>query len=179
MIPLMTHTELLDFVLQTIEKARNELIQEELAFARDVSLGLMIEVAAATTMLDLWAEHVDFFALGTNDLSASALGLDRNDTLALQHADPLHPGFLRLIRDVVAMAHKARRPITVCGEMAADPEGCLALSALGVDALSVPVRQLQEVRDRLASHEPGELRDLATGLLKKRTADQVRQFLRK
>lgn len=176
-VPLVTHSELLDFVLQTLDRAREELKREELPYAEDVSLGLMIEVAAATTMLDLWAEHVDYFALGTNDLSASALGIDRDDTVAPGQSDSLHPGLLRIIHQVVESAHALNRPVTVCGELAADPQGCLALAALNIDALSVPVRQLQAVRRQLASTAHGSLRDLSEELLRQRTAKDVRQLL--
>src|SRR5205823_12075319 len=87
----------------------------------------------------------------------SALGMDRDDPIGAQGNDALHPGVLRLIQDVVTAAHKAGRPVTVCGEMAADPRGAVALTGLQVDALSVPVNQLSTVRRLLASHVPSEV----------------------
>src|SRR5207302_11052045 len=102
---------------------------------------VLIETAAAAPLVSEWAEQVAFFALGTNDLTASALGLDRDDPVAASQADSLHPGLLRLIDDVVTKAHAANRPVTVCGEMAADPLGALALAALKIDSLSVPVNE--------------------------------------
>ena len=143
-----------------------------------MTLGVMIEVAAATTMIETWAEHVDFFALGTNDLTASALGLDRDDPVAAGQMDSLHPGLLRLIHEVVTQAHGAGRPVTVCGEMAADPQGCLALVALGVDSLSVPVTQLRAVRRILASLNLDGVRDLAPLLVRQRTGARARTLLR-
>src|SRR5262249_2070984 len=137
LVPLVTRTELLDFVLHTIGQAREELQREGLEFAPVVPLGVMVEVAAAATLVDTWAEHVDFFALGTNDLIASALDIDREDPVGAHRDDPLHPGLLRIIHHVVEAAHRAHRRVTVCGEMASDPQGALALAALHVDALSV------------------------------------------
>src|SRR5205085_11224493 len=125
-----------------------------------------------------WAEQVDFVALGTNDLAASALGVDRDDPAAASQSDPLHPGLLRLIHDVIQSAHRANRPVTVCGEMAADPLGCLALVALQVDSLSVPVGKLRTVRQILSRLQPGEARALAPLLLRQRTTSQVRDLLR-
>ncbi len=151
LVPLITRTELLHFVLETLARAREELDREGLAFASPVPLGIMIEVAAAAPLVELWAEQVDYFALGTNDLIASALGIDRDDPVGAAGDDPLHPGVLRIIQDVVTAAHRAGRPVTVCGEMAADPRGAVALAALQVDALSVPVNQLGTVRRLLAS----------------------------
>src|SRR5262249_20868814 len=165
-VPLVTRTELLDFVVETVARARAELEREGLEHAPTVALGVMIEVAAATAMVEAWAEHVDYFALGTNDLTASALGLDRDDPVAVGQLDALHPGLLRLIHEVVTQAHRAGRTVTVCGEMAADPQGCLALVALQVDALSVPVNQLRAVRRGLAGLSPGKARELVPHLLR-------------
>src|SRR5205823_6205935 len=92
LIPLVTHSQQLDWVLETVARAREELTSEGLESGRDVPLGVMIEVAAATTLVEDWAAQVDFFALGTNDLIASALGVDRDQLLAAELQDPLHPG---------------------------------------------------------------------------------------
>lgn len=179
LIPLVTRSELLDFVRATIEQVRAELTAEGLPFAPQVPLGVMIEVAAAVSLVGDWAPMVDYFALGTNDLTASALGIDRDDPVAAGQNDPLHPGMLRLIHEVVRHAHQAHRPVTVCGEMAADPQGCLALIALEVDTLSVPVAQLRSVRRLLAQLSREHALDLAPEMLRQKTAESVRAFLRK
>ena len=166
LVPLVMRTELLDFVLETLARVRADLAREGLECAKQVALGVMIEVAAATAMVETWAEHVDYFALGTNDLTASALGLDRDDPMAAAQLDPLHPGLLRLIGDVVTAAHRAGKPVTVCGEMAADPQGCLVLVALEVDALSVPVNQLRVLRRALVGLNPAKVRELAPRLMR-------------
>ena len=108
LIPLVTRSEILDFAVETVAKARECLTREGLDFVGAVPLGVMIEVAAAVPMLACWAEQVDFFALGTNDLTASALGLDRDDPVAAGQIDSLHPGLLRLVHMVVSDAHRAR-----------------------------------------------------------------------
>jgi phosphoenolpyruvate-protein kinase (PTS system EI component) len=148
-----------------------------LAFGRDVPLGAMIEVAAAVPLVPVWAAQVSYFALGTNDLTASALGLDRDDRVGGGHADPLHPGLLHLINDVVTAAHAAGRPVTVCGEVAADLLGAVALAALGVDALSVAVNQLAAPQRALAGRTAAGLRELRPELLQCRTARQIREVL--
>jgi phosphotransferase system enzyme I (PtsP) len=177
LVPLVTSSELLDFVLETVSKARDSLTQEGLAFAADVPLGVMIEVAAAATLVSVWAEQVSFFAVGTNDLTASALGLDRDDPLLTRQADTLHPGLVRLIHDVVENAHAAGRPVSVCGEIAADPLGALALAALGVDTLSVPVNQLAAAQQALAGCNAAHLAGVKASLLQQRTTDAIRSLL--
>jgi phosphoenolpyruvate-protein kinase (PTS system EI component) len=179
LVPLVTRTEQVDFVLETVDRARRELEREGLDFCPDVPIGIMIEVAAATPMVQTWAGRIDYFALGTNDLVASALGIDRDDPVDAGSNDPLHPGFLRLLRRTIQAAHRAERRVTVCGEMASDPEGMLALAAFQVDALSVAVNLLPVVRHQLALQPPSSrLKSLASELVRLPTAVQVRQFLR-
>jgi phosphotransferase system enzyme I (PtsP) len=176
LVPLVTRTELLDFVVHTLTQARVGLAREGLEFNADVPLGVMIEVAAAIPLVGFWAEKVSFFALGTNDLAASALGIERDDPLASQ-VDPLHPGLVQLIDEVVTVAHQLGRPVTVCGEMAADPMGALALAGLHVDALSVPVNKFLPTRAALARVTTDNLALLKPQLLRQRTAAEIRALL--
>jgi phosphoenolpyruvate-protein kinase (PTS system EI component) len=177
LVPLVTSTDQLDFILETIGKARDELQREGLEYNARVPLGVMLEVAAATALVDTWAEHVDFFALGTNDLIASVLGIDRERPVGATKHDALHPGLLRIIAHVVENAHAAGRRVCVCGEMASDPEGALALAALQVDALSVAVQQMPSIRQLLSRQSGRELASLRPDLFRHRTAAQVREFL--
>jgi phosphoenolpyruvate-protein kinase (PTS system EI component) len=177
LIPLVTSGELLDFVVETVAKARDSLTREGSAFAAEVPLGVMIEVAASATLVRWWSEQVSFFALGTNDLTASALGLDRDDPLLARETDSLHPGLLRLIGDVVSDAHQAGRPVCVCGELAADPHGAVALAALEVDTLSVAVNQFAATRLALAGCTASALTQLKPELLRQRTTAAIRTLL--
>lgn len=179
LVPLVTRTELLDFLLQTVDQAREDLTREGLAFAIDVPVGIMIETAAAVPLVPSWAKRVNFLALGTNDLTASALGLDRDDAVVIGQADGLHPGVLHLLRSVIDAGHSAGKPVTVCGEMAADPLGGLALAAMGVDRLSVPVNQYAMTRSRLSELSAIKLEGLAAQILAQSTAAAVRETLRK
>jgi phosphotransferase system enzyme I (PtsP) len=178
LIPLVTRTELLDFALDTLARAKKELEQEELPHNPNVPLGAMIEVAAAVPMVRLWAERSAFFALGTNDLTASALGVDRDDRAGVGGADPMHPGILHMIDAVMRDARAAGRPVSVCGEVAADPTGAAALAALGVDALSVPVNRLVPTRRALARLDPAVLPELRVRLLRAQTGDEVRAVVK-
>jgi len=179
LVPLVTRTEILDFIRATLAQARDSLNREGLPHVDSVPLGLMIETAAAVPLVADWIEQVDFLALGTNDLTASALGLDRDDPVVAAQVDGLHPGLLRLIHQVIDTAHRADRTVSVCGEVAADPLGALALALLKVDALSVPVPQFTTIRDTLMRVGTTINRtELATQMLQQRTASQVRALLR-
>jgi phosphoenolpyruvate-protein kinase (PTS system EI component) len=177
LVPLVTRTELVDFVLETLAAVRADLARQGLAFPADVPVGVMLEVAAAIPLVSAWAEHFDFFALGTNDLAASALGLDRDDPVAAGQIDALHPGVIHMIHSAVTDAHRAGRPVSVCGEIAADPLGALALAALEVDSISVAVPQLTAARQALAGLCPHALAALKPQLLRQRTTAGVRALL--
>ena len=135
-------------------------------------------LAAAAPLVADWADRVDFFSLGTNDLIASALGQDRDDPVGAQADDALHPGLVRLIAGMIDAAHEARRPISACGEMAADPLGALVLTALGADSLSVAVDRIQAVREALASLPPTSRAALRVSLLRARSAEEVGRLVR-
>jgi phosphoenolpyruvate-protein kinase (PTS system EI component) len=178
LVPLVTRGEHLAFVLDTLAQARMELRQEGLEFAPEVPLGIMLETAAAGLMVETWARQVNFFALGTNDLLASAFGVDREEPVGASRDDALHPGFLRMLQQIVGCAHANGRPISVCGEMAGDSEGAIALAGLGVDALSVAVPQLGVARQALLTRLRHSSDDLVAELLGLASAKQVRDFLR-
>jgi phosphotransferase system enzyme I (PtsP) len=177
LVPFVGSQEVLDFVLETVGKARDDLNREGLAFSSRVPVGVMLETAAAAPFVSSWAEQIDFFALGTNDLAASALGLDRDDPIAAGLIDPLHPGLLRLIASILSDARKARRPVSVCGEMASDPLGAIVLAAFQADSLSVAVNQYTATRQSLASRRREELAELGQQLLRQRTTQAIRGLL--
>jgi phosphoenolpyruvate-protein kinase (PTS system EI component) len=177
MVPLVTSTEQFDFILDTIGQAKDDLQREGHEFNPSVPIGIMLEVAAAAALVDMWAEHVDYFALGTNDLVASALGIDRERPVGATKHDALHPGVLRIIAQVMDAAHTAGRRVCVCGEMAGDPEGALALAALQVDTVSLAVQQLPAIRQLLSRQNGREIASLRSEILRQRTSLQVRELL--
>ena len=119
--------------------------------ATDVRLGVMIEVPAAALMADVIAPAVDFFSIGTNDLVQYTLAADRTNPMLADLASPLQPAILRLVAAVARAATAAGRPVTVCGEAAADPLAGPIFVGLGVTELSVAPRSIGAVRARLAA----------------------------
>ena len=138
----------------------------------------MIEVAAVAPLVASWSDRVDFFALGTNDLIASALGIDRDDPVGTLSDDVLHPGLVRMIGEIISTAHQAGKPVSVCGEMASDPEGSLVLAALGADSLSLAVDRVDDVCRLLSDLDPSCLPALGSRLREAATVERIRELLR-
>jgi phosphotransferase system enzyme I (PtsI) len=112
-------------------------------------LGVMIEVPGAALAADALAAHVDFFAIGTNDLTMYTLAIDRADEQVAHLYNPLHPGVLRLIQFAVQAGMRARIPVSVCGEMAGDPRYTALLLGLGVRELSMAAPILPRIKQRI------------------------------
>jgi phosphotransferase system enzyme I (PtsI) len=112
-------------------------------------LGVMIEVPGAALAADAFAQLADFFAIGTNDLTMFTLAIDRGEEQVAHLYNPLHPAVLRLIQFAVEAALRARIPVSVCGEMAAEPRFTALLLGLGVRELSMTVNALARVKQRI------------------------------
>jgi phosphocarrier protein FPr len=136
--------------------------------------GIMIEVPSAAIMAPELARMVDFFSIGTNDLTQYVLAADRDNPSLAGLQDALHPAVLRTIAAVVAGADAAGISVAVCGELAGDPAGALVLVGLGVDELSAEASSLDGVRAALAGVSGAELGELAAAALAATDAEMVR-----
>src|SRR6266851_4687784 len=114
-------------------------------------LGVMIEIPGAALAADALAAEADFFAIGTNDLIQYTLAIDRGDEQVAHLYNPLHPAVLRLIQFAIEAAHRARIPISVCGEMAGDPRFTALLLGLGLRELSMTPGNIPRVKQRIRS----------------------------
>ncbi|WP_225548651.1 phosphoenolpyruvate--protein phosphotransferase [Chromobacterium violaceum] len=145
--------------------------------APQVPIGIMVEVPAAALLADQFAPYVDFFSIGTNDLTQYALAMDRQHPELAAEADSLHPAVLRLIRQTVQGAAAHRRWVGVCGGIAGDPQGAAVLAGLGVDELSMSPHDIAAVKAMLRRHSHARLRELAEQALACDSAEEVRQLL--
>jgi phosphocarrier protein FPr len=154
-------------------RAACERIRAELA-APNVPLGIMVEVPSAAILADLFAPHVDFFSIGTNDLTQYALAIDRQHPELAAEADSLHPAVLRLVAATVKGAATHGRWVGVCGGIAGDPFGACLLAGLGVNELSMTPRDVPTIKARLRGARFADLQRLAAEALACDTADRVR-----
>lgn len=154
-------------------RAQCEAVRAELG-APQLPLGIMVEVPAAAVSADTLAAQVDFFSIGTNDLTQYTLAMDRQNPELAAEADSLHPAVLRLVRLTVQGAARHGRWVGVCGGLAGDPLGAALLAGLGVNELSMTPREIPAVKAVLRAHSMERLTSLAELALTFSRADQVR-----
>ena len=137
LFPMISHVQQVRTAMAFLNQAKNELLQQGVAFDTDIAAGIMIEIPSAAITADLLAKEVDFFSIGTNDLCQYALAVDRMNEKIEDLYDPFHPGVLRLIQYTVRQAQKNNLPVSLCGELAADPLAVLWLIGMGLGELSM------------------------------------------
>jgi phosphoenolpyruvate-protein kinase (PTS system EI component) len=160
-------------VRQLLEQAR-----AQTGVAARPELGIMVEVPAAALLAEALAPHVDFFSIGTNDLTQYTMAAERgNAQLESLLAEP-QPAVLRLIEATVAAAAAHRRWVGVCGEMAGDPASAVLLVGLGVSELSMAPRLVPEVKQALRGVSLEQAQAAAQQALRATSAEQAREHAR-
>jgi phosphotransferase system enzyme I (PtsI) len=173
MAPMVSRLEEIESLRGVLARVSKELAREGIEHCPTPTLGIMIEVPAAAILADRLAEEVDFLAIGTNDLIQYALAADRNNKSVAELYSPLHPAILRMLRFVVASADAARKPVSLCGEMGADPDLLLLLVGLGLRRISASPRAIPALRERLATIDTRRAAKLAARACEARSATEV------
>jgi phosphotransferase system enzyme I (PtsI) len=142
-----------------------------------VPIGVMIEVPSAALTADLLAEEADFFSVGTNDLIQYCLAVDRTDDRVSDLYEPLHPAIVRTLRTVARAARRRGIPVSVCGEMAADPVVLTLLVGLGLTEFSMAPTAIPLAKQALRGLHAGDAARVAARVIRARTAAEVEQLL--
>ncbi|MDG6399676.1 phosphoenolpyruvate--protein phosphotransferase [Pseudomonas quasicaspiana] len=151
-------------------------LREEIPVA-DLQIGIMIEVPSAALLAPVLAKEVDFFSVGTNDLTQYTMAIDRGHPTLSAQADGLHPAVLQLIDITVRAAHANGKWVGICGELAADPLAVPVLVGLGVDELSVSARSIGEVKACVRELNLSTAKQLAQTALTVGSAAEVRALV--
>ena len=154
-----------------------ELDRDGVEHRADVPVGIMVEVPSVALLAPTFARHVDFFSVGTNDLTQFTLAVDRGNDLVAELYRELHPAVLGLVAQTVEAARGAGIPVSVCGEIAADPRVTPLLVGLGVDTLSASPAYLTLVKRVLRAFTLAEAQDLAGRALRQPDAESVARLL--
>jgi phosphotransferase system enzyme I (PtsI) len=142
-----------------------------------VPIGVMIEVPSAALTADLLAEHADFFSIGTNDLIQYCLAVDRTDDRVSDLYEPLHPAIVRTLRLVARAAKRRGIPVSVCGEMAADPVVLTLLVGLGLTEFSMAPTAIPLAKQALRRLRAQDAVAVAARIIRARTAAEVEKLL--
>ncbi len=172
LIPMITSLQEVRATYEIIESVKRELSAQGIAFDPTVPVGAMVEVPAMAIAIEPFADAFDFLSIGTNDLIQYTLGIDRADSEVSPLYDPLHPAVLRLIAGTINAGQRFRKPVSVCGEMAGDPNLTRLLLGMGLQHFSMHPRQLLDVKQQILQAHSNALRTKVAGALNR--AESIR-----
>ncbi len=178
MYPMISGLEDLRAANSVLAEVRGELDHEKLDYARDIPVGIMVEIPAAAVMADALAAECDFLSIGTNDLTQYALAVDRTCERVAKLYQPLHPGVLRLVKQTIDAAHRQGKWVGMCGELAGMPRAIPILLGLGLDEFSMVPRAIPEAKwliGRLADERAAEIAAQVLGLV---TVAEIEELMR-
>ncbi|UCD81160.1 MAG: phosphoenolpyruvate--protein phosphotransferase [Desulfobacterales bacterium] len=179
MFPMISTIEEIDRVLETLEAVHRELVNDNIAHRWPILTGAMIETPAAVLMMSSFVKRLDFFSIGTNDLTQYCLAAERGNSNLADYADALHPAILQQIKKVVDEAHRQAKHVAVCGELAADLVAVPALVGLGVDELSLAPDAIPEVKALIGRLACDTTVDLADKMMTAASAADARKLAEK
>jgi phosphoenolpyruvate-protein kinase (PTS system EI component) len=142
-----------------------------------MEIGIMVEIPAAAVMADQLAKVVDFFSIGTNDLSQYTMAADRTNAQVAPLASGFQPAVLRLIRDVIAAAHKEGKWVGLCGELAGEPVAIPVLLGLGLDEFSMNPPAIPIAKQVIRSLTMAQARQVAEAVLNLESDEAVQQWV--
>ncbi|GAB4487133.1 MAG: phosphoenolpyruvate--protein phosphotransferase [Anaerolineales bacterium] len=174
MFPMVADIEEIRQARYWLECAHDELSQQNMPHAWPVEMGIMVEIPSAALLSPLLAREVDFFSIGTNDLTQYTLAAERGSPSLARLADGLHPAVLRLIKTITDAAHSAGKWTGVCGELGGDPEAVPILVGLGVDELSLNPAGIPRIKSIIRNLTLDSARSLAEQALACATSAEVR-----
>ena len=162
-----------------LERAKASLRKEKIKFNEKILIGGMIEIPAAAISADIFAQELDFLSIGTNDLIQYALAIDRTDDAVSHLYNPLHPAVLKLIALTVKSAHKYKKSIAICGEMAGEPKLTKLLIGMGVEQLSMHPSHILRVKQQVLSSSIKNMKASVHKLLNLNEVDKIETLLKR
>ena len=151
MFPMITSVDELNEVYDICREVKHELTEREQEYSEDIEFGIMIETPAAAIISDRLAPMVDFFGVGTNDLTQYTLACDRDNPNMDKYNNPYHEAVMRLIAMAAESAHKSGIRIGICGDLGADVNLTETFLKMGINALSVAPGKVLKLRDKVRS----------------------------
>ena len=179
LIPMLSHAHQIDQTLALLEQAKASLRREKVTFDEHIEIGAMIEVPAAALAINLFLRKLDFVSIGTNDLIQYTLAIDRSDEQVAHLYDPLHPAVLMLLQHVITSAEKAEKPVSMCGEVAGDPNLTRLLLGMGLRQFSMHPAQIPAVKQKVKQSDLSELTPLVKRLVRQDDTVRIQEQIEK
>ncbi|HDZ5414963.1 TPA: phosphoenolpyruvate--protein phosphotransferase [Vibrio harveyi] len=177
MIPMISSLEEILWVKDILAEVRQELRKEALPFAEKVPLGIMLEVPSVAFIIDQCCEEIDFFSIGSNDLTQYLMAVDRDNAKVAASYNSLNPAFLRTLDHVVREVHRHGKWIGLCGELGAKGSVLPLLVGLGLDEISMSSPSIPATKERIAKLDSRECRQLLNKAMQCRTIQEVEHVL--
>lgn len=179
MIPLITCVDEIREAKALIREIMGDLDRENIAYNKDIQVGIMIETAASSIMADVFAKEVDFFSIGTNDLTQYTMCVDRGNAKVSYLYSPLNPAVLRSLKRVITSAKEAGIMVGMCGEAAADPLLIPLLLVWGLDEFSMSASSILKSRKLVTNSSIADLEKIEKEVMKFTTEKEVREYMEK
>ncbi len=179
MIPLITCVDEIREAKALIREIMGDLDRENIAYNKDIQVGIMIETAASSIMADVFAKEVDFFSIGTNDLTQYTMCVDRGNAKVSYLYSPLNPAVLRSLKRVITSAKEAGIMVGMCGEAAADPLLIPLLLVWGLDEFSMSASSILKSRKLVTNSSIADLEKVEKEVMKFTTEKEVREYMEK
>ena len=179
MLPLITSMDEIREAKSLIKDIKAELDEKNIAYKKDIEVGIMVETAAASILADLFAKEVDFFSIGTNDLIQYTMSVDRGNVKVANLYSAFSPAVLRSIHRIITEGKKAKIMVGMCGEAAADPLLVPVLLAWGLDEFSMSASSILKSRRIVSLCDSKNLRTKADKVLEMKTESEIREYLKK
>lgn len=177
MIPMITSVTEVQAVKKIINGICRDLDKKDIKYDKDIKIGVMIETPAAAIMADVLAHEVDFFSIGTNDLTQYTLAVDRGNENVAYLYSALNPAVIRSIKYIIECAHNAGIEAGMCGEAAADERMIPLLLNFGLDEFSVTVSRVLETRKEIASWSSKEVKEITENVMNYSEEKEVSNYL--
>lgn len=178
MIPMVTCIDEYREAKALIEEIKAELDAQGIAYNKDIQVGIMVETAAASLMADVFAKEVDFFSIGTNDLTQYTMSVDRGNDKVSYLYSTFNPAVLRSIRHIITCAREAGIMVGMCGEAASDPMMIPLLLAFGLNEFSMSASAILKARKMITGYSREELQAVADKAMSFVTAKEVEDYMR-
>ena len=178
MVPMVTCLEEYREAKALIEEIKKELDEASISYKKDIQVGIMVETAAASLMADVFAKEVDFFSIGTNDLTQYTMSVDRGNDKVSYLYSPLNPAVLRSIRHVIECGRKEGIMVGMCGEAASDPMLIPLLLAFGLNEFSMSASAILNARKLITGYSTQELKEVAEQAMTFVTVKEVEDYMK-